>query len=119
MLNFNICGAHWKIQLLGKRVHRKLIKRGGEFAWKGGTLAVCQFKEGRLGKNEWVGIVLLRGVDTRQFTFFFTKFAPKIISGQKLPNFSLNWQFWLFGPNLPKKSSLVVKTGKKWTTYEF
>ena len=36
----------------------------------------------------------------------------------KLPNFRLNWQFWFFGPNLPKKEYLI-KIGKKWTTYEF
>ena len=32
-------------------------------------------------------------------------------------NFNLNWQFWFFGPNLPKE--YLVKIGKKWTTYEF
>ena len=35
----------------------------------------------------------------------------------EVPNFTLNWQFWFFGPNLPKE--YLVKIGKKWTTYEF
>ena len=35
----------------------------------------------------------------------------------KVLNFTLNWQFWFFGPNLPKQ--YLVKIGKKWTTYEF
>ena len=34
----------------------------------------------------------------------------------KVPNFTLNWQFWFFGPNLAKE--YLVKIGKKWTTYE-
>ena len=32
----------------------------------------------------------------------------------KIPNFSLNWQVWLFGPNLPKKGVSRLKQ-KKWT----
>ena len=31
-----------------------------------------------------------------------------------VPNFSLNWQFWFFGPNLLKKSISSTKQ-KKWT----
>ena len=31
-----------------------------------------------------------------------------------VPNFSLNWQFWLSGPNLPKKSISSLNQ-KKWT----
>ena len=62
---------------------------------------------------------------------FWTKFAQKvcfppktekvnttiefyIFKLVKVPNFSLNWQFWFFGPNLPKKGVSGLK-GKKWT----
>ena len=31
-----------------------------------------------------------------------------------MPNFSLNWQVWIFGPNLPKKGVFGLKQ-KKWT----
>ena len=33
----------------------------------------------------------------------------------KVPNFSLNWQFWVFGPNLPTKGVLSRKQ-KNWTS---
>ena len=31
-----------------------------------------------------------------------------------MPNLSLNWQFWFFGPNLPKKG-ITSRKQKKWT----
>ena len=34
-----------------------------------------------------------------------------------VPGFSINWQLWLFGPNLPKKSISCLKW-KKWTPYK-
>ena len=44
MKNFNIWGAHWKIQLLGGGSRKTNIKQGD---WlKGGALTVCQFKLG-------------------------------------------------------------------------
>ena len=37
----------------------------------------------------------------------------------QLPNFSLNWQFWFLGPNLPKKAYLPAKTEIMNTIIEF
>ena len=64
---------------------------------------------------------------------FWTKFAQKgyfqstsekmnttnkfcLFKSVYIPNFTLNCQFWFFGPNLAKE--YLVKIGKKWTTYE-
>ena len=66
---------------------------------------------------------------------FWTKFAQKgyfqsksekinttielcILKSVYIPDFSLNWQFWFSGPNLPKKS-ISGQNWKRWTTYEF
>ena len=34
-------------------------------------------------------------------------------------NFSLNWQFWIFGPNKPNKDISNIKNKKIKTTIEF
>ena len=66
---------------------------------------------------------------------FWTKFAQKGIPGKKtekvnitieyrlfklvlVPNFSSNWQFWFFWPDLPKNGFSGLKQ-KKWTLHTF
>ena len=46
---------------------------------------------------------------TKEFNTTIEFCVPELVS---VPNFSLNWKFWFFGPNLPKKGIFGQKQEK-------